>query len=239
MDSSPLSVEITVALGGPRRLLNAVFAEVLADWGLEIPGGETFEDPAKLSRNTKALLATRPVVLLLDAVGDDWTNSAIELRETNSTLGLVVVAARPSYAETRRWQRRIRGGRNLANSVLSLESLGEDLLNALRHAYETPERRSEYFLDGPRHPAAFHGSPEGQEAANVVKDEKLHETLALEAAGKSRAEAARRLKIKSEQVGERLSRLRSQLAVRNDVALGSKATRLGLLDDIDELIDEG
>ena len=88
-------------------------------------------------------------------------------------------------------------------------------MQAVERAHAHPERRSEFWLSGARHPAAFHRTGEGRAADALRKKPNLHYTLVLEGLGLSRPAAARRLGVKSAQVGERLSEIRTLLHVRN------------------------
>ncbi len=79
--------------------------------------------------------------------------------------------------------------------------------------------RTEFWLDGPRHPAALRRTEEGARAAEL-----------LEAMGTSRRAAARWLGVEETTITERLGKVRGKLGARSSVELGRIAAELDLLD---------
>ncbi len=148
---------------------------------------------------------------------------------------MIVLTARPDYSKQRLWQQEVKPGVRRANGLLSTSSLLKDVGDAIRQAYDRPGERSQFWLDGARHPHAFGMSPDGERAQAVRDNEKLHNTLILEARGVPARNAAQQLGgIRPEQIGERMAKIRGTLGARSSVQLGLMAAKLGLLDDIED-----
>jgi DNA-binding NarL/FixJ family response regulator len=222
-----------VVVAGEQDLLCDTIHNLLEEAGHEVLDSSS-RSPQGLLRTIRGVEAehVRYVVVLVDPVGHEWVEVARQLRE-GERVGLVAITARPSYALQRRWHQRARE-RYLVDGLLSFGSKAKDVAEAVRWAYDRPGLHSAFWLDGDRHPAAFHRSKRGEPADDLRKKPELHETLLFAASGKGRTASKKSLRVKEETVGERLGKIRSMLGVRTDVQLGRRAAELGLFDDLDE-----
>lgn len=221
-------------VAGEQPILCDCVANLLDESGYEVIDA-TSRAPDELERRLRGVEATRVrfVVVLVDPVGGDWVEVARKVR-SRARVGLVVLTARPSYALQRRWHQRAGDGCYLVDGLLSFAGKAEDVVDAVEWAYERPRQHSAFWLDGARHPASFHRTPTGKTANELRTRADWHETLLFEGSGRARAAARDFLGVKDETVGERLSKIRKLLGVKNDVQLGRRAAELGLFDDLDD-----
>jgi hypothetical protein len=224
----------TVLLASPAPMVAVLLARELAKIA-EV--SEIFREPAALARAVRGGVGgVRRAGVIVDPDGDGWADTAAELRRLDSRLGLVVLTARPAYWVQRQWRQRSLDSSSdyLADALLSLR---DDSLDTLRRvvqgAMDHPGESSRWLRSVPTHPHAYETSErDGPVARDLRGNEKLHRALVLEYLGHSRAEAARRVEWKHDTYTKALKKLKQDLGLDNDVALGAWATRAGLFDDV-------
>jgi len=175
----------------------------------------------------------RRVLLLLDPRGDDWAKRVGEARQIDSRLAVVVVTARSTYWRQRQWRQRPGGSsdRYLANGVLALDDGPNLLLRALRESLEDPGTETRVWLAQPKHPAAYRQTPDGAPLQDVPKVSAVLSAVELEIAGRDRRDAAAEAGVGYDAVQKALRRLKDDLGVSSEIALGYHLTRLGVFDD--------
>lgn len=230
-----------VLLAGP-HLLCDLLAPAFQEAGFEVI--EDFaETPQTIGVRLRELARREPdaqpptAVLLLDPPTAAWVDSVRAIRAEHQQAALVVLVARPSYLAQRLWMQRPwprRPGVPLANGIVSVQSRTGDVLEAVRRAAENPDRETGFRLDSEAtHPFGLaRTDEEGKEALRIRNNQAdRHRLLVLTANGSTAERTGVLLGIRKEEVAEKLRTLRRELTCANDVQLGWKATRLGLLDD--------
>lgn len=178
-------------------------------------------------------LGSSRVVVLVDPI-DEQTELQVErLREADEhrQTGVLVIASRPSYLAIRRWRRRRSNGRPLASGYLGAESRIEDVLASIRACAQQPGD-SGVWPDGPTHPDAYAKTFDGQIAAEIRAEPRVHELIVMEARSRSRSEMAERLGVAEGTLTDMFTQLRKRCGVARPLALGVRLARLGLLEDL-------
>jgi hypothetical protein len=239
-----------VLLAGPHLLCDLLNA-ALKDGGVEVVEdvaeapksiGVRLRDLDRRDRGAPAAVTTATAMLLVDPHTPAWLASARSAREEHPQVGLVVLVGRPSYLGQRLWMQRpwpSRPGVPFANGLVSVDSLTGDVIEALRRAAAQPDRETGFRLDGEAtHPFGLARVDEdGREALRIRNNQAdRHRLLVLTANGSTAERTAGLLGIRREEVAEKLRTLRRELTCANDVQLGWKATRLGLLDDAVDIL---
>jgi DNA-binding NarL/FixJ family response regulator len=221
-----------VFVAGERPLLTELVYGHLGQREFNLPR-RTFKKPADMVRAVPQLRAAAraATVVVCDPLGDAWTDAVRQLRGSEPVVGTVILAVRTSFGSVRRW-REATNGRHLASALLSLDNDLEQLADAVEGALASPGQ-TDFWPDGPRHPARFWGTTDGEVAHKILFDAShRHTTLTHIASGKSVKEVALMLEIRDDQVRRHLTWLKDQLGVRSDVQLGRRALELGLLDEL-------
>ena len=177
----------TVVVGGTGTLLCELVSEMVTGQGFKAHENLA-STPQRLEIAVRGVAAAtaRQVVTLVDPQAPEWEKTAKKLRSADPRLGLIVLTTRPSYLLQRTWQQPLSDRRSLANGLLSFDSLAADVADAIEAARRRPQSRSGFWLDGARHPFAFHQTDAGRAADVVRKKPELHRTLVLEGEGLSR-----------------------------------------------------
>ena len=158
------------------------------------------------------------VCVLCDPVGEDWFGAAASMR-ADARVGVLVIAARAAFWATRHWRQKV-AGRPVASALLTLENDLADVGDAVREVSVRPEG-SDFWPDGPRHPAAFWLTEDGRTALDVFRDPRF-QTLRWAAAGEQQRAIAARLGISTDQVRRQLNALAETLGASTDVQLGRR-----------------
>jgi DNA-binding CsgD family transcriptional regulator len=193
----------------------------------------TFKKPADMLRAVPPLRAgaRAATVVVCDPLAAAWSEGVREMRGGEPVIGTVILAVRTSFGSVRRWREETTG-RPLASALLSLENDLYQLGEAVEAALMSPGQ-TDFWPEGPRHPARFWGTGDGKLAHDILFDARhRHTTLLHIASGKSVKEVALLLDIRADQVRRHLTWLKKQLGVRSDVQLGRRAFELGLLDEL-------
>lgn len=191
-------------------------------------------DPERLPsavRNSGGRL--KRVLLLLDPRGDDWPRAVGKVRAIDRRLGVVVLTARATYWRQRQWRQRPEGlpDRYLTDGMLSLDDAPKLLLRALAESLEEPGTETRVWLPEPKHPAAFSLSAGGVALDAVPRTSAALAALELEIAGRGRRDAAHEAGVGYDAVQRALRRLKDDLGIESDAAVGYHLTRLGVFDD--------
>ena len=234
-DTTGSEVAVGLAYEQRSRLTGELLAGALSEHG--------FADRVRPRERTQAAfldvvragrpLAQSRVVVLVDPI-DEQTELEVErLRdsEEHRQTGVLVIASRPTYLAVRRWRRKRADGRTLASGYLGAEASIEDVLSSITACAQRPPD-SGVWPDGPTHPDAHAKTFEGQIAAEVRAEPRLHELVAMEARSRPRAEIAERLGVAPGTLTDMLTQLRRRCGVANPLALGVRLARLGLLEDL-------
>lgn len=178
-------------------------------------------------------LGSSRVVVLVDPVDEQAEHEVERFREAaeHRQTGVLVIANRPSYLGVRRWRRKRSDGRPLASGYLGAEARIEDVLASIRACAQRPAD-SGVWPDGPTHPDAYAKTFDGQIAAEIRAEPRVHELIVMEARSCSRPEIAERLGVAPGTLTDMFTRLRKDCGVANPLALGVRLARLGLLEDL-------
>ncbi len=185
-----------------------------------------------VARDPEGML--RRVLVLLDPRGDEWPKRVGEARGIDRHLGVIVLTARSAYWRQRQWRQRPPGteDRYLADGLLSLEDGPKQLLRALRESLEEPGTETRVWLAEPKHPAAHARSDEGAALEAVPHASAALTALGYEITGLDRRAAAAEAHVTYDAVQKALRRLKDDLGIESEAALGYCLTRLGIFDDL-------
>jgi DNA-binding NarL/FixJ family response regulator len=228
-DDLPMTAQILIA--GPRPMLNDAFAALLRS---EKGPVVSLVGAAELARVARDGVSAKRVVVVVDPDRRRWDDELSRARAVDARLGALVVLARSSYWQQRRWRQRQADGRLLVDGLLPIEAKTSALRDAISEIAASPGAPSRFWLaDQSLHPGHMAHSGSGVQVREVLQDSRLHRALVLEGRlGRSRAQVAAEFGYEVDTVSKWLRAIRKDLGLGSDVGLGAWATEMGLLDDV-------